>query len=314
MIIAMERQNFKCVSDIKENGFVRYLPPRWQSYYLLLRLDRPIGWVLLYLPCLWGLVGGALIQERFDVSALSYAALFLIGAIMMRGAGCIVNDLWDRDLDRQVARTARRPLASGAISTRATLIALLILLIFSAALLFFLPWQAAAIAVSSSVLVVLYPLMKRWTWWPQLFLGLTFNIGVLVGYFAIAEIWHPAILLLYLAGIFWTLGYDTIYALQDIEDDVKVGIKSTARLFGKKSRTAIAGFYAATIFLFALFLHSQNVNILAVIVFLILPTGHFIWQIASLNSDNPQNILTRFKSNGAAGTLMLLVLIASVLI
>jgi 4-hydroxybenzoate polyprenyltransferase len=230
------------LSDIHHTGLVARLPARLRPYALLARLDRPIGTWLLFLPGLWGLaLGGAPWRDPVLV------ALFGIGAIVMRGAGCVVNDVWDRDIDRRVARTAGRPLASGALSVRQALVFLAALLLVGFVILLQLRLAAILLGVASLALVAVYPAMKRVTWWPQAFLGITFNWGVLMGFAAATgTVTWPA-LVLYAAAVFWTLGYDTIYAHQDREDDALVGVRSTARLFERATRPFLVACYAATI-------------------------------------------------------------------
>jgi len=234
-------------SDIRPHGIVTLLPPSWRPYALLARLDRPIGTWLLFLPGLWGLaLGGAPWPDAWLV------ALFGTGAVVMRGAGCVINDLWDRDIDRRVARTAGRPLASGALSVRQALAFLVALLMVGLAILLQLRLAAILLGVASLALIGIYPAMKRITWWPQAFLGVTFNWGVPMGYAAATGEVSAAALVLYAAAVFWTLGYDTIYAHQDREDDALVGVHSTARLFGEATRPFLAACYAVTVALAAL--------------------------------------------------------------
>ena len=226
-------------TDIASSALIlRLSPPRLRPYLLLARLDRPVGIWLLLLPGWWAL---ALAGET---GAWPWIA-FLLGSVIMRAAGCVVNDLLDRDLDRQVARTAGRPLASGAVGPRAALGFLALLLSLGLAILLTFTPFAWFIGAASLVLVGLYPLMKRITWWPQAFLGVTFSWGALLGTAAAKGTIDPPALLLYGAAILVTIGYDTIYAHQDIEDDARVGVKSTARLFGGAGRAWVAGFFAA---------------------------------------------------------------------
>jgi 4-hydroxybenzoate polyprenyltransferase len=234
-------------SDIRPGGLIAALPEAARPYAVLIRLDRPIGTWLLFLPGLWGIaLAGAPWPDPWLV------ALFAVGAVVMRGAGCVINDLWDREIDRRVARTAARPLASGAVTPLRALVFLAVLL--SAGLLILLQLHPLAIAlgVVSLLPIAVYPLMKRVTWWPQAFLGVTFNWGVPMGYAAAAGMLDAAALVLYAAAFFWTLGYDTIYAHQDREDDALIGVRSTARLFGERTRPFLAACYAATVGLIAL--------------------------------------------------------------
>ena len=224
------------------------LPAAWRPYALLARLDRPIGVWLLFLPGLWGIV----LARPAPLAALRLAVLFAIGSLVMRAAGCTVNDLWDRDIDRRVARTAGRPLASGALRPRQALAFLVVLLLIGLAVLLQLNTVAQILGVSSLVLVALYPLAKRVTWWPQLMMGFTFGFGAPMGYAATTGRIDGAWAAIYGAAILWDLGFDTIYAHQDREDDALVGVRSTARLFGERTRPFLAACYAGTIVLLGL--------------------------------------------------------------
>jgi 4-hydroxybenzoate polyprenyltransferase len=231
-------------SDIRPGGLIAALPEPARPYALLARLDRPIGTWLLFLPGLWGIaLAGTPWPDPWLV------ALFAVGAVVMRGAGCVINDLWDRDIDRRVARTAARPLASGAVTPFRALLFLAVLLSIGLVILLQLHPLAIALGVASLAPIVVYPLMKRITWWPQAFLGITFNWGVPMGHAAAAGTLEAAPLVLYAAAFFWTLGYDTIYAHQDREDDALIGVHSTARLFGERTRPFLAACYAATVVL-----------------------------------------------------------------
>jgi 4-hydroxybenzoate polyprenyltransferase len=277
-------------SDIKEQHFFfRISPLTWHAYLRLIRIDRPVGTWLLFLPCLWSL---SLAHKNLNTATIEYiksAALFGLGAFLMRSAGCIINDLWDRDLDAKVERTKTRPLASGAISIKKALIFLSALLTCALGVLLQFNLLTIALGFASFFLVLLYPLMKRVTWWPQLFLGLTFNWGALMGYTALTgKIETPAIFL-YMVGIFWTLAYDTIYACQDAEDDALIGIKSTALLFGDKVKIWVGGFFVLSLG----FLAFSTNNIL----FLLPAFMHAGWQIYSWNKNSPSSSLQIFKSN-----------------
>ncbi len=286
------------LSDIGTSGLLlRLLPESWKPYALLMRLDRPIGTWLLLLPGLWAiaLAGGGR-EWRLML-------LFAAGAVIMRGAGCVVNDLWDRDLDRQVARTAARPLAAGTVTPRRAMVLLAALLFLGLLILLQLPRAAILLGGLSLPFIAVYPLMKRITWWPQAFLGLTFNFGALIGWAAATGgIALPA-LLLYAAGFFWTLGYDTIYAHQDIADDAAIGIKSSARRLGEKSKAAVALFYALCwLLLAAAFLaaHAGPVSLLALPAALL----HLIWQLKTWTPDNPASALKIFRSNRDFGLIV----------
>lgn len=293
-------------TDIKTGGLIDlFLPPSWSPYAHLMRLDRPIGWWLLLLPAWWSIAlasGGIVNMGQWEWFV---AFLFLVGSIVMRGAGCVINDLWDRDIDKKVERTASRPIASGIVSPKKGLLFLLVLLLIGAAILLTLNQLSIILGLCVLPLIVLYPLMKRITFWPQAFLGITFNFGALMGWSAIAgEISFSAILL-YVGGIFWTLGYDTIYAHQDKEDDVLAGVKSTALKFGSASKYWVFGFYILAFKFFALAILSVSGSLWGVGL-LILPLIHMAWQLEVWQMDNPENSLKIFKSNRIFGILILL--------
>ena len=294
-------------SDIPRGNWIDRLTPQPAHPYLrLARFDRPIGTWLLLLPGWWAL---ALAPPNGGWPDPWLFVLFGVGAILMRGGGCVINDLFDRDFDARVARTADRPIASGAISIPRALLFLAIL--FGISLLILLQFNlfAVAVGVASLLLVVPYPLMKRITWWPQAWLGLTFNWGALLGWAAVrGDIAAPA-LILYAAGFFWTLGYDTIYAHQDKEDDALVGIKSTARLFGDRSRPWIGAFFAVCLALLAL---TGGVMGLSWPFYggLAMAAVHASWQTASADFDDPKNCLFRFKANRDFGLIVLAAIVA----
>jgi len=306
----MTPANTKVHTDIKSTGWVRHLPPAVRPYVLLMRLDRPVGIWLLLLPGLWGITLAAETARSptgagLQVHHAVLFGLFTIGAIIMRAAGCIINDLWDRRMDAAVARTAARPLASGAIRPRQALILLGLLLAIGFLILLQLPNTTIALGILSIPFIVAYPLMKRITWWPQLFLGFTFNFGALMGWSAVTgSISLPAILL-YAGGIFWTLAYDTIYACQDIEDDMKIGIKSTAIRFGIHTRKWVTGFFVTSWVLIVLAFVSANASGLSLLL-LLLPALHIFWQLRILNLGIPQSCLRVFKINRDFGLLVLL--------
>ena len=235
-------------TDIAATGWVARLPRAWLPYLLLARADRPIGVWLLFLPGLWGI----LLSGPSPSEAVRLIALFAVGSLVMRAAGCVVNDLWDRDIDRQVARTATRPLASGMLRPRQALVFLAALLAVGLMILLQLNRLAQLLGVASLLLVGTYPLAKRVTWWPQLMMGFTFGFGAPLGYAAGASRLDAAWAVLYGAAILWDLGFDTIYAHQDREDDALVGVGSTARLFGEQTAAFLAVCYAGTILLLAL--------------------------------------------------------------
>ncbi|MCX5615842.1 4-hydroxybenzoate octaprenyltransferase [Bombella sp. TMW 2.2559] len=237
-------------TDIRKNGLVGRLKEPWRSYALLARLDRPVGTWLLLLP---GVFGIFLADSRTSLKQrLVYTALFAIGSLLMRSAGCVINDIWDRNIDAQVSRTAGRPLASGALSLKQGLGLLAILLLGGLAVLLSLPPLCWALAPLAMLLVALYPVAKRLTWWPQLVMGFTFGCGAPMGYAASQQAVTLTGLLLYAGVIVWQLGFDTIYGFQDMEDDARIGVKSTSRLMLRHARLFIGLCYTAALGLFAL--------------------------------------------------------------
>lgn len=242
--------------------------------------------------------------------------MFAIGALVMRGAGCTFNDIVDRDFDRQVARTAERPIPSGQVTPKRAAIFMVLQMLVGFAILISLSPFAIAIGVASLLLVFTYPFMKRITYWPQAWLGLTFNWGALVGWAAVTNDLSWPALALYAGGIFWTLGFDTIYAHQDKEDDALIGVKSSALRLGNKSRTGIALFYSITVILFAMALflamqqrpmmESYSLPTVVLCSALALISLQFVWQVRTLEQDDPQDCLRKFKSNSLIGWLLFL--------
>ncbi|MDX1738911.1 MAG: 4-hydroxybenzoate octaprenyltransferase [Alphaproteobacteria bacterium] len=292
-------------SDIAREGWIKYLPHFAQPYARLARLDRPIGTWLLLLPGWWGLTIGANLSENTAFAPIEYYLYFAIGALVMRGAGCTWNDITDQDFDRKVARTADRPLPSGEVSTFSAMIFLILQCLIGLAILLQFNGFAQIVGISSLLLVAGYPFMKRITYWPQAWLGLTFNWGALVGFAAIHEtITLPAILL-YIAGLFWTLGYDTIYAHQDKEDDALIGVKSTALRFQENTKAWIGVFYALTLVLIAYAGHLAGLPLYG-FIFFAAAALHLAYQVIGLEINNPVNCLKLFKSNRDFGILILL--------
>lgn len=282
----------------------RFLPIEAKPYTRLMRLDRPVGIWLLLLPCLWSV---ALAGKDFPDIGLFI--LFAIGAVAMRGAGCVINDLWDRRLDRQVERTRHRPLASGQVSVTQALVLLSFLLAMGFMVLLCLNRATVILGLSSMALVVVYPLMKRVTWWPQLFLGLTFNWGALMGWCAVRGSVEWSAISLYIAGIFWTLAYDTIYACQDVADDEKAGIKSTALLFGKNVRKWVSLFYAlaGAFFAFACMLAGLGRGYAWIGAMVLVLT---VFHLTQWKPGDEGDCLKRFKANRDIGLLALLAIVA----
>lgn len=283
-------------TDIIAGGWVARLPRSWLPYLLLARIDRPIGTWLLFLPGLWGI----LLARPPVGEAIRLVTLFTVGSLVMRAAGCVVNDLWDRDIDRQVARTAGRPLASGALRPRHALVFLALLLLIGLGVLLQLNRLAQASGAASLLLVGLYPLAKRVTWWPQLMMGFTFGFGAPLGYAAAAGRLDGAWVALYAAAILWDLGFDTIYAHQDREDDALVGVRSTARLFGSRTRPFLAGCYAAAIA--ALAIAGWLAGVAAWFYpALALPAALLARQVIRLDIDDPAQCLRLFRANREVG-------------
>jgi 4-hydroxybenzoate polyprenyltransferase len=282
-------------------SWVDRLPPRAAVYARLARFDRPAGIWLLFWPCLMG----AFLAP--PAGWWTMWPLFLIGAVAMRAAGCVYNDIVDRDLDRQVARTAARAVASGAISVRDAWVFLVALALVGFGVLLVLPFSAQLVALGSLLLVAAYPFMKRITWWPQAWLGLTFNWGVPVGWASADPALRsdlPVMLLVYAASIAWTLGYDSIYAAQDVEDDALAGVKSSARALGARLKPAVGGFYAATVVLLGIGLWRWTGE-LRVLAGLLPVALHFGWQVATFDPADTRSALVRFRSNQVAGALLL---------
>ena len=286
--------------DSELRGFVGALPRVVRPFALLARFDRPIGWWLLYWPCAWGvLLSGRLVTDW------PLLVWFLLGAVAMRGAGCVYNDIVDRDLDAQVARTRSRPLPSGAVTLRAAWIWLIMLSLVGLIVLVQLPVFAALVALASLVPVAAYPFMKRITWWPQAWLGIVFSWGALVADAAVVGTLTLPTMLLYGGSIAWVIGYDTVYALQDLEDDALVGVRSSARAMGGQVRSGIALFYTLAVGLWAGAFWTAHPHPL---VFVALAPGalHLAWQVATLDPRNGSNALARFRSNRFAGLLIAL--------
>jgi 4-hydroxybenzoate polyprenyltransferase len=289
------------VADSTGN-WVDRLAPAWARPYLrLARLDRPIGSWLLLLPCWWS-VGLAAVGAREGVN-LWHLVLFFVGAFAMRGAGCTWNDIVDRDLDARVERTRSRPIPSGQV-TVATAAAFLVLqaMIGLAVLLQFNRFTIY-VGLASLGVVAVYPFMKRITYWPQIVLGLAFSWGALMGWPATFAQLDPPALLLYAGAISWVIGYDTIYAHQDREDDALIGIKSTALLFRERTKPMLALFYALAVALIALAGFSAGAGLIFALGLLAFAL-HLAWQIARLDVDDPINCLAVFKSNRDAGLIL----------
>jgi 4-hydroxybenzoate polyprenyltransferase len=308
------------VADATEKNWVDRHFPLWSRPYLRLsRADRPAGTWLLLIPCWWGLLLAILGDPTGPVSGdLWIAAGCAIGAFLMRGAGCTWNDITDRDIDDKVARTRTRPIPSGQVSVRqaAVWMAVQALLAFGI-LLTFNPF-AIGLGILALVPVAIYPFAKRFTWWPQIFLGIAFNWGALLGWAAHSGSLSLAPVLLYLSGMTWTLFYDTIYAHQDKEDDALIGVKSTARLFGDRTPTFLALFMAATVTLMFLALIQAALGVANVLAITVAFAGiwafgwHMTWQLRKLDIDDTDLCLRLFRKNRDAGLIPVLFLLIGV--
>ncbi|MCA8928261.1 MAG: 4-hydroxybenzoate octaprenyltransferase [Alphaproteobacteria bacterium] len=305
-------------TDIRRSVAERLLPAALHPYARLARLDRPIGTWLLLLPCWWGLGlavsgagasgGGASGAGGSGVGASVWAAIgyglwFALGALAMRGAGCTYNDIVDRDFDGRVARTALRPIPAGEVSVSRAWMFLALQLAVGAVVLFVLNPVAILIGFCSLPVVAAYPFAKRVTHWPQAVLGLAFNWGVLVGFAALTAGLTLSAALLYAAGLAWTLGYDTIYAHQDKEDDALIGVKSTALLFGARTRPWLVAFYGAATLLIAAAGGLAGLGV-GFWIGLALLAAHFGWQVVALRLDDPDDCLAKFKANRDAGLIV----------
>jgi 4-hydroxybenzoate polyprenyltransferase len=276
----------------------------------LIRLKKPIGYMLLFWPCAWGLT------LAYDFSSnlanyFFYLLLFFLGAVLMRSAGCIVNDILDKEFDKKVSRTKDRPIASGKISVKLGIAYVLILCFCALLVLLNFNTITIILAVGSMPLAFTYPLMKRFTYWPQLFLGITFNYGLLLGWTSINESLNILPILLYIGAIFWTIGYDTIYGFQDIKDDEIIGLKSTAIKFKKKPIIFLSACY---VFLFSVIITLgilENFNIFYYTFSLIIGYHLFLYQLKSVDLDNPMNCLKIFKSNNFLGFIVFVHLLIS---
>jgi len=288
-------------SDSEHRGLVGLLPAFLRGYALLARFDRPIGWWLLFWPCAFGVGLAGDLRQYWPL-----LLWFLLGSIAMRGAGCVYNDIVDRDLDAQVARTASRPLPSGQVSLRAAWIWLVMLCLVGLVVMIQLPWRAQLIALCSLALVAGYPFMKRISWWPQAWLGMVFGWGVLVAGASVGAQWPSAeILWLYAGCISWVVGYDTIYALQDTEDDALVGIRSSALALGANVRFGVLVFYVLALGLWAFAIWTKRPDWVALLA-LIPVSLHLMWQVGTLRPDDNHDPLLKFRSNRNAGLLMFL--------
>ncbi|MDP5308171.1 4-hydroxybenzoate octaprenyltransferase [Paracoccus spongiarum] len=296
------------VIDAPRNNWVdRHAPAAWRPWLRLSRADRPIGTWLLLLPCWWG-VGLAMMADEPRLRDLWIVLACAIGALVMRGAGCTWNDITDRRIDAQVARTRSRPLPSGQVSLRGAYLWLVAQGLAGFVILLTLGRAAIWMGVLSLVLVAIYPFAKRFTWWPQIFLGLAFNWGVMLAYAAHMGRVDAAPVVAWLGGIAWTIFYDTIYAHQDVEDDALIGVKSTARLFGAHSPRILAGFAVLAVLLLAIATSLPGRNLLIAAAGLAGFAAHLAWQLRKFKPDQGDVCLRLFRSNRDAGLILALFL------
>ncbi len=294
------------IADARGDNWVdRHAPEFTKPWFKLARFDRPVGTWLLLWPCWWSII---LARPVLDLETLRLFVLFGLGALIMRGAGCTVNDIADRHYDGKVERTRLRPIPSGQVTARQALLWAGFLALLGLVILLQLGPVAIWLGVFSLFLVVVYPFTKRVTWWPQAWLGLTFNWGAVMGYAAAAGSVEMPAILLYAGGFFWTLGYDTIYAHQDKDDDALIGVKSSARKLGNRTRPALWLFYGVTVILWALaareagFSHWFLLGFAGVV-------AHLVWQTVRVDIDNGADCLRKFKSNIGMGLIMLVALL-----
>jgi len=285
---------------------------KFQIFIQLTRLNKPIGFLLLFWPCVWGLTL-AYYYSGEKILYLKYIILFFLGSVLMRSAGCIFIDIVDKDFDKKVQRTRERPIASGKISIVGAFICIISLCLIALLILLQFNLLTITLGMSSMILVFAYPFMKRITYWPQLFLGLTFNWGIIMGWTSIANTMSIKPIILYLAAIFWTLGYDTIYGLQDMHDDEIIGIKSTSIKFKNNAKVFVGTCYSlCVLFVLILFLMMEiDKYLLALSTFFILT---LIYQIKIFKIDNQESCLTAFKINNLTGVFVFVFIFSFVIL
>ena len=307
------------VTDAAQNNWVDRSAPGWaQPYLRLMRADRPIGFWLLFWPCAWSLTLGSIAEGEvwLNLWFLRNLLLFLGGAIVMRGAGCVWNDITDRHIDAQVARTKLRPIPSGQVSVKSALLLMIALCLVGLLVLLQFNWFAVYLGFSSLLIVAIYPFMKRFTNWPQAVLGLAFGWGALMGWASMRDMVELPALLLYGGTICWIIGYDTIYAHQDREDDALIGMKSTALQFGEHTKKWLAVFFGLTVFLllaasFATI--GETISLLTMAVLMLgmgTAGGLLLWQLITLDIDDPDNCLDRFRQAHIFGIFVFITLVA----
>jgi 4-hydroxybenzoate polyprenyltransferase len=277
---------------------------KFQIFIQLTRLNKPTGILLLFWPCVWGLSLGYYFNDNTTLY-LKYIILFFLGSVLMRSAGCIFNDIIDINLDKKVQRTKERPIAAGKISVSEAFIYIVFLCLVALLILLQFNWLTIILGMGSMILAFTYPFMKRITYWPQLFLGLTFNWGIIMGWTSITNNISIEPIILYLSAIFWTLGYDTIYGLQDIHDDEIIGVKSTSIKFKNNVKVFVGTCYSLCIifiFIMLLMIEIDRYHLLLTIPFIL----SFAYQIKTLKIDSPKSCLATFKNNNLTGLLIFL--------
>ena len=275
---------------------------KFQIFIQLTRLNKPIGFLLLFWPCVWGLTLAYYFSGETNLY-LKHILLFFLGSVLMRSAGCIFNDIVDRDLDKKVQRTRERPIASGKVSVSEAFIYIVFLCLVAFLILLQFNWLTIVLGISSMALAFAYPFMKRITYWPQLFLGLTFNWGIIMGWTSITNSISIEPVILYLAAIFWTLGYDTIYGLQDIHDDEIIGVKSTSIKFKNNVKIFVGTCYSMCVFLILIMFFTMEINkylLLLIIPFIV----SFVYQVKIFKVFNSESCLLAFKNNNLIGSLI----------
>jgi len=301
------------VADAPAGNWVdRFAPQFARPYLRLARMDRSIGTWLLLFPCWWSLAL-AEVSQGHPYPNLTSLALFALGALVMRGAGCAYNDYVDQEYDARVARTASRPIPSGQVTPEAALIFTGALALIGFLILIWFNFYTIILSIASLALVAVYPFMKRYTYWPQAVLGLAFNWGALVGWASVKGSLALPPLLLYIGSVLWTIGYDTIYAHQDTEDDLMLGLKSTALTFGDRTPTWVGGFYAGALLMWVAAGYLAGTHLIFFFG-VALVTLQLAWQVTTLDIRNPANCLRRFRSNRDVGAAIFLALVIDMLL
>ena len=275
----------------------------------LTRLNKPIGFMLLFWPCSWGLAYSYNVDQNLNIFIL-YMLLFFLGAVFMRSAGCIFNDIVDKDFDKKVQRTKRRPIASGQITINKSIQYILLLCVISFIILIQFNLKTVILGLGSMILAFSYPFMKRITYWPQLFLGLTFNWGMIMGYTSILDLISFEIIVLYISAIFWTLGYDTIYGVKDIADDEIIGIKSTAIKFKGNIKLFVGMCYLIS-FLLIIFVFNNNIGFNLSTLFSLMFIFSLVYQLQIFKKNNSMSCLKAFKVNNYSGAFMFMSILLS---